>query len=194
MASDGMKDGAGGGAGSTYPLRMILATPRASDAGKGGRGDVLAQLQGQANRHAGMLPTPTATRYGSQSYPEDPSKKRPSLETLIRMPTPLASDRKGSLGITSNGKAKSQNVPTFLRDQKWDYARQIAAVLADHGLTGPSQTLPVTYGWMMGYPAGWLALALRSAVQKGLLPLASLSRRSGTRSARKYLKRSDERS
>lgn len=60
MASDGMKDGAGGGAGSTYPLRMILATPRKSDADRGGRGDVLSQLQGHASRHAGMMGTPTA--------------------------------------------------------------------------------------------------------------------------------------
>lgn len=28
MATDGMRDGAGGGVGSTYPLRMILTTPR----------------------------------------------------------------------------------------------------------------------------------------------------------------------
>ncbi|WP_223252675.1 hypothetical protein [Paracoccus mutanolyticus] len=53
MASDGMKDGAGGGAGSTYPLRMILATPRKTDADRGGRGDVLSQLQGHNSRHAG---------------------------------------------------------------------------------------------------------------------------------------------
>ena len=60
MASDGMKDGAGGGAGSTYPLRMILATPRKTDADRGGRGDVLSQLQGHNSRHAGMMGTPTA--------------------------------------------------------------------------------------------------------------------------------------
>src|SRR5690606_2035725 len=60
MASDGMKDGAGGGAGSTYPLHMILATPRKSDADRGGRGDILSQLQGRASRHAGMMGTPTA--------------------------------------------------------------------------------------------------------------------------------------
>ncbi len=60
MASDGRQDGAGGGSGSTYPLRAILATPRKSDADKGFRGDVRAQLEGQNNRHAGMLHTPTA--------------------------------------------------------------------------------------------------------------------------------------
>ena len=64
MATDGMRDGAGGGAGSTYPLRMILATPRKSDADKGGRGDVLSQLQGHASRHAGMMPTPVKPNGG----------------------------------------------------------------------------------------------------------------------------------
>ena len=60
MASDGMKGGAGGGAGSTYPLRMILATPRKTDADRGGRGDVLSQLRGHSSRHAGMMGTPKA--------------------------------------------------------------------------------------------------------------------------------------
>ena len=160
----------------------MLATPRKTDADRGFRGDVLSQLNGYPSKHAGMLPTPTAVRYGSQSYPEDPSRKRPSLETLIKgkMPTPLASDHKGSLGVMSRGKMKSPNVPTYLRDGKWAYARQIAAMLTDAGLTGPSQTLPITYGWMMSYPPGWLARALVSAMAKGSLLPASSSKRSAT--------------
>jgi hypothetical protein len=71
---------------------------------------------------------------------------------------------------------------------KWQYARQIAAALQNGGLTGPSMTLPLTYNWMMGFPPGWLARALRSAVQKGLLQQASSSKRSETRSSRKSQK------
>jgi len=257
MASDGMKDGKGGGAGSTYPFRKILATPRASgahhgpeiakamaaqstgvslvtqmemgrrlatprktDADRGFRGDVLAQLQGQNNKHAGMqLPTPTAARYGSQSYPEDPSRKRPSLETLLS--TPRASDMKaggngdtGRMGTVRHQLQKAQETlptptkrdkrldswsPAYDRrksptmdavldgaqtgkaPEKWVYARQIATMLSDAGLTGPSMTLPITYGWMLGYPPGWLSRALQSAVQEGLLRHPSLSKRSGTR-------------
>jgi hypothetical protein len=243
-----------------------LATPRKTNADRGFRGDIRAQLDGQANRHAGMLPTPRTTdmlhgpemtkvrrekitgmnlrtvlhpaaiqimaeldlatsastasdgrtpagpatmrhgsgtmlptppkeRYGSQSYPMDPSRKRPSLETMMRAPTPLASDRKGSLGIHgANGKVKSPNMPTYLRDQKWDYARQIAAILTDAGLSGASMTLPVVYCWMMGYPPGWLERALLSAVQEGLLPLPSSSKRTATRSSRKSRKPSAARS
>lgn len=63
MASDGMKDGAGA-ARDRAPLRMILATPRRSDADRGGRGDVLSQLQGHASRHAGMMPTPVKPNGG----------------------------------------------------------------------------------------------------------------------------------
>ncbi|MDO8800067.1 hypothetical protein [Phenylobacterium sp.] len=107
------------------------------------------------------------------------------------MPTPLKSDRKGSLGVHGGGgRVKSQNVPTYLRDAKWDYARQIASLLSSTGLTGHSMTLPVTYGWMMGYPPGWLARALRSAVLAGRLPLASSSKPSAIPSARKSRKRS----
>ena len=53
---------------------------------------------------------------------------------------------------------------------RWTYARSIATLLKDHGLTGASRTLPVTYGWMMGYPPGWLTRALRSAMDAGRLP------------------------
>lgn len=155
MASDGMKDGAGGGSGSTHAFRQILAIPRKTDADRGFRGDVLAQLQGQNNRHAGM------------------------------MPAPLKSDHKGSLGVMSRGKVKSPNVPTALRDGKWDYARQIAAMLTEAGLIGPSLTLPTTYGWMMGYPPGWLARAFKSAMEKGNLLQASPSRRSAMPSSPK---------
>ena len=68
---------------------------------------------------------------------------------------------------------------------KWAYARQIAAMLTEAGLTGPSATLPITYGWMMGYPPGWLGRALLSAVLKGHLPQVSSSKRSATRSSPK---------
>lgn len=190
-ASD-MRAGGHGDTGRMGTMRhqlqeAMLATPRKTDADRGFRGDVPSQLNGYHSKHVGMLPTPTAVRYGSQSYPEDPSRKRLSLETLIKgkMPTPLASDHKGSLGIMSNGKVKSPNVPTYLRDGKWAYARQIAALLTEAGLTGPSLTLPITYGWMMGYPPGWLAHAFQSAMAKGSLLPASRSKRSATPSSRK---------
>nr|OAP95121.1 hypothetical protein A4U53_18030 [Rhizobium leguminosarum] len=120
-----------------------------------------------------------------------------SLVTTMAMgerqlaPTPLASDYKGSLGVMSNGKVKSQNVPTYLRDQKWAGARALAQLLQSHGLTGTA-ALPITYGWMMGYPAGWLSRALRSAVQEGRLQPALSSKRSATPSARKSPKPSAE--
>ena len=76
---------------------------------------------------------------------------------------------------------------------KWVGARALAALLQSHGLTGTA-ALPITYGWMMGYPSGWLSRALQLAVQKGQLQLASSSKRSATRSARKSQKPSDEQS
>jgi hypothetical protein len=224
MATDGMKDGAGGGAGSTYPLRMILATPRKSDADRGGRGDVLSQLQGRASRHAGMmptpvkpnggrrlsareietgrrtngakaqidtpnllrhaetmLPTPTATRYGSQSYAAHPEIKRPSLESLLKpetLPTPTKRDSRMDGWSPAYDRRKSPTMDAVMdgamtdrAPDKWAGARALAAMLRSHGLTGTA-ALPITYGWMMGFPPGWLARALRSAVAKGrLLPV-----------------------
>lgn len=169
MASDGMKDGAGGGAGSTYPFRKILATPRKSDADRGFRGDVLAQLQNQNNRHAGMMSTPRASDMKAGGHGD-----------VGRMGT-----------VRHQLQVANETEPA---PDKWAYARQIAALLSSTGLTGPSMTLPVTYGWMMGYPPGWLTLALRSAVLAGRLPQVSSSKPSATRSSRKSPKPSGEQS
>ena len=51
---------------------------------------------------------------------------------------------------------------------KWAGARALAAMLRSRGLTGTA-ALPITYGWMMGFPPGWLARALRSALESGRL-------------------------
>lgn len=183
---------------SRIPWRIMLSTPRASDMKAGGHGDTgrMGTVRHQLARASStMLPTPTATRYGSQSYPEDPSKKRPSLETLIRpetLPTPTKRDKRMDAWSPAYDKRKSPTMDAVLdgamRDRasdKWQYARQIAAALQNGGLTGPSMTLPLTYNWMMGFPPGWLARALRSAVQKELLPQVSLSKRSAMPSSRK---------
>jgi hypothetical protein len=123
-------------------LRTYLATPRASDGDRGGRGDVLSQLRGYPSKHAGM----------------------PLVHTLTTK--------------------ANQTAPSMM---KWAGARALAAMLQDHGLSGTA-ALPVTYGWMMGYPPGWLARALRSAVLAGRLQLPSSSKPSATRSSRKFPK------
>lgn len=238
MATDGMTNGAGGGAGSTYPLRMILATPRKSDADRGGRGDILSQLQGHASRHAGMMGTPTANaaprgsvlrrRKGRMTSDQDDFDRTPTIGEALHfdgmeqspgmMPTPVkhAGGRKLSAEAVQTGRrengAKAQiDTPNLLRHMfealptptkrdsrmdgwspaydrrksptmdavmdgamtdrapdKWAGARALATMLRSRGLTGTA-ALPITYGWMMGYPPGWLARALRSALAKGRL-------------------------
>ncbi|MDK8187732.1 MULTISPECIES: hypothetical protein [Sphingomonas] len=93
------------------------------------------------------------------------------------LPTPTKRDKR--MDAVLDG-AQTGRAP-----DKWAYARQIAAMLTEAGLTGPSATLPTTYGWMMGYPPGWLGRALMSAMAKGSLRPASSSKRSATRSSRK---------
>ncbi|REG39520.1 hypothetical protein ATH84_102759 [Paracoccus versutus] len=238
MASDGMKDGAGGGAGSTYPLRMILATPRKTDADRGGRGDVLSQLQGHNSRHAGMMGTPTANaaprgsvlrrRNGRMTSDQDRFDRTPTIGEALHfdrpettrgmMPTPVKpnggrtlSPQEIETGKRMNGAKAQIDTPSLLRHavetlptptkrdsrmdgwspaydrrksptmdavmdgamtdrapDKWGGARALAAILRSHGLTGTA-ALPITYAWMMGFPPGWLAGALRSAVAKGRL-------------------------
>jgi hypothetical protein len=170
MASDGMKDGAGGGAGSTYPFRKILSTPRASDMKAGGHGDTgrMGTVRHQLQRAQEALPTPT---------------KRDKRDKRMDRWSPAYDKRKSPTMDAVLDGAMTDRSP-----DKWAYARQIASLLSSTGLTGPSMTLPVTYGWMMGYPPGWLSNALRSAVLAERLPLASSSKRSATPSSPKSQK------
>ncbi len=139
MASDGMKDGAGGGAGSTYPFRMILSQE--------------------------TLPTPTKRDKRMDAWsPAYDKRKSPTMDAVL------------------------DGAMTDRSPDKWAYARQIAATLQSSKLAGPSMTLPITYGWMMGFPPGWLAHALRSALQKGHLRQVSSLKRSVTPSSRKFQK------
>ncbi|AYC99992.1 hypothetical protein [Neorhizobium sp. NCHU2750] len=175
MASDGMKDGAGGGAGSTYPFRKILS-------------------------ETAMLPTPVKNDRKMEPWSEAYSRRRsPKLDALMdgaskfeTLPTPTKRDKRMDAWSPAYDKRKSPTMDAVLdgamtdrASDKWQYAREIAATLQNGGLTGQSMSLPVTYNWMMGFPPGWLARALRSALQKGLLQQVSSSKRSETPSSRK---------
>ena len=63
--------------------RRLLPTPRASDADKGGRGDLLTVLRGYETRHAGTLPTPTARDW--RSTETNARNARPLNEVLASM-------------------------------------------------------------------------------------------------------------
>jgi len=64
-----------------------LPTPRASDADKGGRGDLLTVLRGYESKHAGTLPTPMArdSRSGKASPETHGKNSRPLNEVLSNM-------------------------------------------------------------------------------------------------------------
>jgi hypothetical protein len=165
-----------------------LATPRKSDADRGGRGDVLSQIQGHASRHAGMMPTPVKPNGGRRlSAQEIETGKRANgakaqIDTpnLLRhaaeiLPTPTKRDSRMDGWSPAYDRRKSPTMDAVMdgamtdrAPDKWAGARALATMLRSHGLTGTA-ALPVTYGWMMGFPPGWLTRALRSAVAKGLL-------------------------
>lgn len=149
----------------------------------GGHGDTgrMGSLRHQLKSASVALPTPTSRDWRSGKASEATwarPQARPLNETLERARTMVHTP-------TTKG---NQTAPSM---QKWAGARALAALLQNHGLTGTA-ALPVTYGWMMGYPPGWLSNALRSAVQKGLLLPPSSSKRSATRSSRKSPKPSAE--
>ncbi len=67
--------------------REMLPTPRATDADKGGRGDLLTVLRGYETKHAGTLPTPTARdwRSGKASDATHSKNSRPLAEVVAKM-------------------------------------------------------------------------------------------------------------
>lgn len=153
-----------------------------------------------------LLPTPLARDLqGGARY--DPDGKRgismrevmtpAALDRWARetLPTPTKRDKRMDAWSPAYDKRKSPTMDAVLdgaqtdkAPDKWAYARQIAALLTEAGLTGPSNTLPTTYGWMMGFPPGWLGRAFMSAMARGSLLPASSSKRSATPSSRKSLK------
>lgn len=204
MAIDGRQDGQGGGSGATYPLRMILSTPRASDMKAGGHGDTGRMGTVRHQLRDAMLPTPhksDAHRGPELTKASTPGATGVALNTALEMgrretlPTPTKRDKRMDAWSPAYDKRKSPSMDAVIdgamtdrASDKWQYARQIAALLTSAGLSGASMTLPVVYGWMMGFPPGWLERALLSAVHAGQLPQASSSKPTGTRSSRKSRK------
>jgi hypothetical protein len=210
----------------------MLATPRKTDADRGGRGDVLSQLRGYPSKHAGM-PTPrasdahhgaevakahaekatgvslvTALHMGAKEMFHKPTAKanfasasmqkwescRPWNVMFETLPTPTKRDKRLDSKSPAHDCRHSpaldavvSGAMTGKASDKWIGARLLAQLLQSRGLTGTA-ALPVTYGWMMGYPPGWLSRALRSAVHAEQLRLVSSLKPSGTRSARKSRK------
>lgn len=75
----------------------MLPTPKATDADKGGRGDLLTVLRGYESKHAGTLPTPTARdwRSGMASDATHGKNSRPLNEMLAKM----AGNRSGRMNL-----------------------------------------------------------------------------------------------
>lgn len=171
----------------------LLSTPRKSDMQAGGHGDTgrMGTVR-HILRSAEMLPTPLATDGagtggGSTFYLR---RELGALRKNTMFPTPTkrdgrmdkwspAYDRRKSptMDAIMDGAAKSLT-PTAKGNltapsmQKWAGARALAAMLQNHGLTGTA-ALPITYGWMMGYPPGWLSIAALQAPLSRLLATPS---------------------
>ena len=104
-------------------------------------------------------PLPTPTKRDSRMDGWSPAYERrnsPTMDAVMSRAMMAATPT-----ATANQLAPSSAL-------KWAGARALAAMLRSHGLTGTA-ALPITYGWMMGFPPGWLTRALRSALAKGHL-------------------------
>lgn len=154
----------------------LMPTPRASDMKAGGHGDTgrMGTVRHVMQVAQGLLPTPTKRDNRMDKWsPAYEKRHSPSLDAMM------------------DGAARSLTQPgkfTPPDKAKWEYACQIAVTLSANNIHGHSQALPVTYGWIMGFPPGWLARALQSAVHAGHLQQVSSSKRSATQSSRRSRK------
>jgi hypothetical protein len=154
-------------------LNTLIATPRKTDGERGGRGDVLSQLRGYPSKHAGMMGTPTANPAPRGSV----LRRMKNAETSEHDAWDRAPNPAEMLMVHTPTKTANMTAPSMM---KWASARALAEMLASHGLSGTA-ALPITYGWMMGYPLGWLTRALKLALDAGLLRQALSSKHSATR-------------
>jgi hypothetical protein len=86
-------------------VEHLLPTPTARDWKDGAPVDGVP-INGLLGRQVwGLLPTPTATPYGSNQSPSPGAAVRPSLDTLAPslLPTPTATDSSGSRGHRRDG-------------------------------------------------------------------------------------------
>lgn len=185
---------------------FVLATsgPITNDPGHGSSDATLSKLptpmviDGRQDGAGGGSGATKAATPGATGVGLNTALEMGRRETL---PTPTKRDKRMDAWSPAYDKRKSPTMDAVMdgaltnrASDKWQYARQIATVLSNAGLSGASMTLPVVYGWMMGFPPGWLERALLSAVQEGQVPQVSSSKHTGTQSSRRSRKPSDSRS
>ncbi len=114
---------------------IMLLTPKASDADKGGRGELLHQIKTGSPRGS---PTPRAND-AKKTGNIDPTNSRNGLAGFVRIPTPASSDWKDS------------SKPGQRRGQLTDPAQG--------GIPAGGRLNPAFVEWLMGWPIGSTALS-----------------------------------
>lgn len=113
----------------------LLPTPRASDGEKGGPGQRGSSGDLMLPSAVALLPTPTATAYGSNQSDSDGAAVRPSLDTLARE-------------LVDWGRYEPA-----IRRHEAAFGRSVPMPVQPSG-KGTPQLAPVFSEWMMGLPAG----------------------------------------
>lgn len=155
---------------------IIAFDPAQIGHGGGGHGDTGRMGTVRHMLHQAMLPTPTKSDGGAEppgvtgrklrTYLATPAKRdfrsaKASEQTMRGNARPLNEHLANAEMMLTPTKTGNLTAPSML---KWAGARALAKMLASHGLTGTA-ALPITYGWIMGYPPSWL---LRPAIGQAL--------------------------
>jgi len=114
-----------------------LPSPRASDADRGGRGDLLQALRGNSNSHFSVkVPTPRANKWGLSSR-----SGNGLAAVLNKLPTPKV--------------CEGADCPAERRRNTPNLGTTINMRTGSRLLTGG--VYPALREWMMGWPIGWTA-------------------------------------
>lgn len=113
-------------------------TPRRTDADRGGRGDLIQAVRGNANSHYKMWQTPVADYAVERSAGKWNSRGEPKLSAQVKFPTPH--------GFSKDGKS---NGPS---------GNELGRAVNKLGDANGGSLNPDWVEWLMGWPIGWTDL------------------------------------
>lgn len=155
------------------PRFDVIAEPGAGDRDSArGATAGIQQLERSARELAAvdLLPTPTASRYGSKQSPSPGAAVRPGLDSIADLlPTPNASDATGGGQTPDKREGHSRQLIDYAllngtpqwgkyepAIRLWEAITREAPTPTEPGARGNPRLAAAFSEWMMGWPIGWV--------------------------------------
>jgi hypothetical protein len=141
-----------------------LPTIRASDADRGGRGDLIQAVRGNPNSHYSLFQTPVSDDAPDRKAGKINSRGEPKLSAQVKLfPTTTAHDHKDSGLNPSRVNRNSMTLPEAARLIPTPRAFMHKDSTTDRGKSNLGEIIggalnPPWVEWLMGWPIEWTAL------------------------------------